>query len=137
MSLLLNSQRSVTVDDVFDFVVSESYHRGVLYAHDTWLLILLIIIFFDSYKLINSNKKIMNITLNHHSSLTVFWGGATNISHHHNDNRCSRSLRCNFSWNSPFWLSWLHRCAPKQQCWLVWLLPGRHWISNFICYVKT
>ncbi len=49
------------------------------------------------------------------------------ISHHcHDGNRCSQSCACNFSHSSPFWLLRLHQwvLSPKQQCWLVWLLPG-------------
>ncbi len=33
------------LDDIFDFVISESRDRGVLYAHETWLLISLILFF--------------------------------------------------------------------------------------------
>ncbi len=58
MGLPLNSQKSAMLDDIFDFVVSESCDGGLLYSHNMWLLILILFFYFcDSCKFTNSNKK--------------------------------------------------------------------------------
>ncbi len=38
LGLLWNSQKSVMLDDIFDFDVYESPDGGVLYAHNMWLI---------------------------------------------------------------------------------------------------
>ncbi len=45
IGLSLNSQKSLTLDNIFDFVVSESCDGGVSYSNDKWLLILLFLFF--------------------------------------------------------------------------------------------
>ncbi len=109
----------------FDIVVSESHDRGVSYAHNMWLSILL---FYFCIFLIVSNLLIpmKNFYHNHLSSLLVLKrGGTKNCHHRSNDNGLSH----------PSWWQFLLQLAiltvaaapvgaPMQQCWLVCLLSG-------------
>ncbi len=50
MGLWLKYQKSVMFNDIFHFVVSESHDKGVLYAHDTCLVIFIFLfIYFLQY----------------------------------------------------------------------------------------
>ncbi len=72
-----NSPKSVTFDNIYDFVVSESFDGGVLYTQDTWLLIFLFIYIYFAIFVIQS---ITNITfyqfLQIKSSFQIFWNRA-------------------------------------------------------------
>ncbi len=82
MGFSLKLQKSLTSNDIFHFVVSESHDGGVWYAHNMWLLILLILFFIFA---IFSNKLIPT-KYTYHDSLLLqscedLWeGGATKIS---------------------------------------------------------
>ncbi len=126
MGLLLNSPKSVTFDNIFDFVISESCDGVVSYSHNTWVLILLIIFFIfaivsklliptkNTYhnpqppllpqSLVRSSQKI--------SAITAMM--ATDAAGHHD---------CNFSCGSPFWLLRLHR----------WVIPPSNNAGLFDC----
>ncbi len=63
---------SVTSNNIFDFVISESCDGGVSYAHDMWLLILLILcLFFAIVSNLLIPMKKCNPKL---YSLAVLWG---------------------------------------------------------------
>ncbi len=125
MVLFLNSQKKCDIGWHFWL-----YHIWVIWQ---WCVVLqqqvtadfadLIFYFCDSFKFTNSNKKILTTTHDHHSSLTVLWGVAKKISHHHQDgNNAAGHCSGNFTCNSPFWLLQLYWWVPPQATTLACLI---------------
>ncbi len=104
------------------------WQRCVIHLqHMTADLVSFLFYFCNSFKLTNSNEKIMNVTHDHHSSLTVLWGGATKklITTTKMAMEAAGHCSCNFSCSSPFWLLLLHQWVPPQATMLTCLILAR------------
>ncbi len=104
MGLSLKLQKSVILNEIFEFFISEACNRCVLYSQNTGLLMLLQFIFYfwNRFKFTNSEKNIC------HDSFLLqspedSWGEVTKSCHHCCD---GISLSCpsgsNFSYIRPF-----------------------------------
>ncbi len=126
--LLWKSQKSVTFNGLFNFVVFESCDQGVLYAHIMLFILILFWKFWNSFECPNSNKNNTSTTVSLHSrswkdgpqktdtTATIATGSATPCSHY-------------FCTNYSDYCSFINWCTPHLATKLASFFQG--WSQQF------